>query len=99
MDIKTPHSVIANHSHEEDAASEISNGNEVGDNWRLVTTEAGMSYYWNEENGETSWEPPNSQAKSASALTPLETPITDISSPTPRKMSMISDAASTVFLI
>jgi hypothetical protein len=93
LEIKTSPKNTPNHLIEEDAASVISEG---GGEWRLVTTDAGVPYYWNEESGETSWQAPNFQLKSFSTSLPPETPITDISTSISGKMSVITDVPSIV---
>ena len=48
-------SVTKSMPEEEGSESEDSDAN----GWHIVTTDGGMVYYWNEDTGETSWDPPN----------------------------------------
>jgi hypothetical protein len=43
--------------------------------WHIVRTEDNLEYFWNEETGETSWDPPTIRSTTNKADSPLRSPL------------------------
>ncbi|KAJ3272286.1 hypothetical protein HDV01_005825 [Terramyces sp. JEL0728] len=57
------HVKLVDHKNENEENEGSESGESEGNAWHVVTTEAGTVYYWNEQTGETSWEPPSKDGK------------------------------------